>query len=76
MLEEETAVLRGHGATVLPGAVAFRLYDTYGFPLDMTQDILRSDGIAVDLDAFNACMDEQRQRGRDARKAGALVAET
>jgi len=55
---------------VLSGAVAFKLYDTYGFPLDMTQDILRDRGMTVDTTGFDACMDEQRQRAREARKAG------
>ncbi len=75
LLEEEKVGLRRHGATVLPGTVAFRLYDTYGFPLDMTQDILRGEGISVDVAGFDACMHEQRQRGREARKAGRLAAE-
>ena len=44
----------------LPGAVAFRLYDTYGFPLDLTQDALREQGREVDLAGFEAAMDEQR----------------
>ncbi|MGD0946503.1 MAG: alanine--tRNA ligase [Candidatus Binatia bacterium] len=55
---------------VLPGAAAFKLYDTYGFPLDMTQDILRDKGMTVDIAGFEACMEEQRQRGREARKTG------
>jgi alanyl-tRNA synthetase len=73
LLEEEKMALRGRGATVLSGAAAFHLYDTYGFPLDMTQDILRADNIAVDLTGFDACMEEQRQRAREARKAGAEI---
>jgi alanyl-tRNA synthetase len=73
LLEQEKAALRAGGTTLLPGAVAFRLYDTYGFPLDMTEDILRSEGITVDVNGFQACMDEQRQRGRDARRAGLEV---
>jgi alanyl-tRNA synthetase len=73
LLEQEKAALRGKGNTELPGAVAFRLYDTYGFPLDMTQDILRGDGITVDTAGFDACMDEQRRRGREARRAGLEV---
>jgi alanyl-tRNA synthetase len=73
LLEEEKAALRARGATVLSGAAAFHLYDTYGFPLDMTQDILRADNIGVDLAGFDACMEEQRQRGREARKAGVEV---
>jgi len=73
LLEEEKAALRARGATVLSGAAAFHLYDTYGFPLDMTQDILRADNIGVDVAGFDACMEEQRQRGREARKAGAEI---
>jgi len=73
LLDQEKTSLRKAGAKTLPGTVAFRLYDTFGFPLDMTQDILREDGITVDTDGFDACMAEQRQRGRDARRAGAEV---
>jgi alanyl-tRNA synthetase len=50
----------------LPGAVAFRLYDTYGFPLDLTQDALREQGREVDLAGFEAAMAEQRARARAA----------
>ncbi len=50
----------------LPGAVAFRLYDTFGFPLDLTQDALREQGRAVDLAGFDAAMAEQRTRARAA----------
>ncbi|MBV8361812.1 MAG: alanine--tRNA ligase, partial [Deltaproteobacteria bacterium] len=52
----------------LPGEIAFKLYDTYGFPLDLTQDVLRDDGIEVDVGEFNRLMDEQRERGRAARR--------
>jgi alanyl-tRNA synthetase len=64
LLTEETARL-SDGAE-LPGAVAFKLYDTFGFPLDLTQDSLREQGRAVDLAGFNAAMDEQRARARAA----------
>ena len=64
LLAEETARL-GEG-TVLPGAVAFRLYDTYGFPLDLTQDALREQGRAVDVAGFDAAMAEQKIRARAA----------
>jgi alanyl-tRNA synthetase len=58
---------------VLPGEVAFKLYDTYGFPLDLTQDELRDDGIEVDVEGFDRLMEEQRERGRAARgERGAL----
>jgi alanyl-tRNA synthetase len=50
----------------LPGAVAFRLYDTYGFPLDLTQDALREQNRTVDLDGFDSAMAEQRARARAA----------
>ncbi|MFI5367345.1 MAG: alanine--tRNA ligase, partial [Candidatus Binatia bacterium] len=58
---------------VLPGEVAFKLHDTYGFPLDMTEDILRDLGMTVDTAGFDACMAEQKQRGREARKSGLEV---
>lgn len=64
LLAEETARL-GSGQP-LPGDVAFRLYDTYGFPLDLTQDALRAEGRAVDVAGFEAAMAEQRSRARAA----------
>jgi alanyl-tRNA synthetase len=66
----DTEVTRlGTNATSLPGDIAFRLYDTYGFPLDMTEDILRSRGIAVDRDGFEAALEKQRGRARGAQAA-------
>jgi alanyl-tRNA synthetase len=50
----------------LPGEVAFTLYDTFGFPLDLTQDALKPRGIGVDTDAFSAAMERQRERARAA----------
>ncbi len=64
LLTEETARLSE--GTALPGAVAFKLYDTFGFPLDLTQDALREQGRAVDTDGFNSAMAEQRRRARAA----------
>jgi alanyl-tRNA synthetase len=64
LLADETARLGSGDA--LPGAIAFRLYDTYGFPLDLTQDALREEGRAVDIEGFNAAMGEQRKRARAA----------
>jgi len=64
LLAEETARLGDMQA--LPGDVAFRLYDTYGFPLDLTQDALREQGRAVDLAGFEQAMGEQRTRARAA----------
>ncbi|MCY4543380.1 MAG: alanine--tRNA ligase [Rhodobacteraceae bacterium] len=48
----------------LPGHIAFKLYDTYGFPLDLTQDALRGEGRDVDVASFDDCMNEQRSRAR------------
>lgn len=62
ILESETAAL-GEGA-VLDGATAFKLYDTYGFPLDLTQDALRSRNISVDQAGFDAAMAQQKAEAR------------
>ncbi len=64
LLEEATSGLGDGG--VLPGETAFRLYDTYGFPLDLTQDAVRAKGLTVDTEGFEAAMAEQRARARDA----------
>ena len=64
LLDGEIAKL-GSGQP-LPGDVAFRLYDTYGFPLDLTQDILRSQNRSVDMAGFNACMARQKEEARKA----------
>ncbi|HEX6840803.1 MAG TPA: alanine--tRNA ligase [Stellaceae bacterium] len=62
LLEEETAKL-GKGQA-FPGEVAFKLYDTYGFPLDLTQDVLRVQGREVAIAAFNSAMERQRAEAR------------
>jgi len=64
MLDEEVEKL-GTGAK-FPGEVAFKLYDTYGFPVDLTQDALRAKEIDVDMDAFDSCMEEQKAKARAA----------
>jgi len=64
MLEDETRKL-AQGAK-LAGEVAFKLYDTYGFPLDLTQDALRARGMSVDVDGFAAAMERQRVEARKA----------
>ncbi|HYD48297.1 MAG TPA: alanine--tRNA ligase [Terriglobales bacterium] len=74
LLDQQRDALRARSATMLPGDVAFKLYDTYGFPLDMTQDILREQGLTVDEAGFQRSMEEQRKRGRDARRSNAEVA--
>jgi alanyl-tRNA synthetase len=64
LLSDEVARLGAGGK--LPGDVAFKLYDTFGFPLDLTQDALREQGLAVDTAGFEAAMAEQRRRARAA----------
>ena len=64
LLDEELASLPADVA--LPGAAAFKLYDTYGFPLDLTQDALREKGRAVDTAGFDAAMEEQKAKARAA----------
>ena len=64
LLDDELARLPDGAA--LPGAAAFRLYDTYGFPLDLTQDALRERGRAVDTAGFDAAMAEQKAKARAA----------
>jgi alanyl-tRNA synthetase len=59
--------LQKEGKKELDGKEAFTLYDTYGFPLDLTKEILEEKGCTVDQKAFDACMQEQRERARNAR---------
>ena len=64
LLDEATAGLAS--GALLPGETAFRLYDTYGFPLDLTEDALRAQGRAVEREGFDACMERQREAARRA----------
>jgi alanyl-tRNA synthetase len=66
ILDEESATLKS--GDTFSGDVAFKLYDTYGFPLDLTQDALKPRGIAVDTQAFNTAMEAQREEARRAWK--------
>lgn len=67
----EDVAARANG--VIPGSDAFRLYDTYGFPLDLTQDMARERGMTVDLAGFDAAMAQQKETARAAGKFGAGV---
>ncbi len=60
--------LKAAGETALSGADAFKLYDTYGFPLDLTKEILEEAGFSIDEEGFKAAMEEQRVKARTARK--------
>ncbi|KDN10020.1 alanine--tRNA ligase [Gilliamella sp. Imp1-1] len=62
LLDQELTKITGK---VLPGDIAFKLYDTYGFPLDLTADVCREKNITIDEDGFNQCMEEQRKRARE-----------
>jgi alanyl-tRNA synthetase len=72
LLEDATSRLKAAKQKVLPGEVAFKLYDTYGFPLDLTEDILSGENVTVDQAGFTRLMEEQRNRGREAREAATM----
>jgi alanyl-tRNA synthetase len=74
LLEEAVSHLKKENKKTLSGDIAFRLYDTFGFPLDLTEDILRNEGMTVDQSSFEKLMEEQRTRGRDAREVAGMEA--
>ncbi|HEX8960579.1 MAG TPA: alanine--tRNA ligase [Geobacteraceae bacterium] len=65
ILNDEMAVLRDAGQTVIPGDTLFRLYDTYGFPTDLTADIVAGEGFTIDESGFAVCMEKQREQARE-----------
>ena len=68
ILNDRIADMQAKGENTLAGADAFKLYDTYGFPLDLTREILEEKGYGVDEDGFAAAMKEQKDKARKARK--------
>ena len=68
VLEDALGELKAQGDLKVPGNLIFKMYDTYGFPVDIIQDIVRDDGFSLDIEGFNASMDQQRLRSRSARK--------
>ncbi|MDO5156352.1 MAG: alanine--tRNA ligase [Eubacteriales bacterium] len=68
ILSDMEADLEAKGEKTLGGEDVFKLYDTYGFPLDLTKEILEEKGIGIDEDGFKACMENQRVTARNARK--------
>lgn len=68
ILEEEIEALQRSGDQVIPGDVAFKLYDTYGFPLDLTIDIAEEKGLSIDQAGFVKAMQDQKMRARQAWK--------
>ncbi len=69
IFSELLAEHKAAGETVFSGADAFKLYDTYGFPIDLTMEMVEEEGLTVDQEAFTQLMQEQRQRARKAREA-------
>lgn len=67
VLEREVVQMKDKSSLLFAGDVAFSLHDTYGFPLDLTEDILRARGISVDMEGFSQAMEAQRVRSRSAR---------
>jgi len=67
ILQEDIAQLKGK---TIAGETLFKLYDTYGFPVDLTADIARERGLEIDEKGFDACMEAQRERGRSASQFG------
>lgn len=68
ILSEEVEQLKEQGIKQLPGEFAFKLYDTYGFPLDLTADIVNEEGLTIDEAGFHSAMDVQRERARKSWK--------
>jgi alanyl-tRNA synthetase len=68
ILQEETVLLKQAGKSVLPGSLIFKLYDTFGFPTDLTADIVKKDNLTLDTEGFEAEMELQRERARGAWK--------
>ena len=73
-LDKGMAVLEGAlkdlSGNVLPGELIFQLYDTFGFPTDLTNDVAREKGYRLDMDGYEKCMEEQRKRARSASQFG------
>lgn len=68
MLEDLIRDLKASGSTVIPGDQAFKLYDTYGFPYELTEEIARESGFTVDRKGFEEALERQRERARAARQ--------
>ena len=74
LLGAEIAKVKAAGKTALDGEVTFRLYDTFGFPWELTEEILHENGLELDKEGFDKAMDEQRTRARNARAENTRVA--
>ncbi len=76
LLDEELGALKAAGQTVIPGDFCFRLYDTYGFPLDIVTDVAEKRGFAADAAGFETHMAQQRARAREHQKKGGLLGQS
>jgi alanyl-tRNA synthetase len=70
LLEGEVEKVKGSGSTTFPGEAAFRYHDTYGFPIELTAELARDEGLEVDMETFQRLMTEQRERARAAAAKG------
>ncbi len=68
ILNDYIKEVKNNNHKVLSGDKAFKLYDTYGFPVELTEEILEEEGISIDKEGFNKEMKEQRERARSARE--------
>ena len=68
ILSEEVAALKKSGQTIIPGEVVFKLYDTFGFPVDLTADIVKKDRLILDMEGFEKAMEAQREKARESWK--------
>lgn len=68
ILSDEVALLKKTGKKIVPGDVVFKLYDTFGFPVDLTADIVKKDGLVLDTDGFEKAMAKQREKARESWK--------
>ena len=64
LLNDTLSEIKAKGNTQVPGDVIFKLYDTYGFPVDIVRDVVRDENMSLDMDGFDSFMDEQRARSR------------
>jgi alanyl-tRNA synthetase len=75
-LSEVIEAVQKKGSTVIPGEEAFKLYDTYGFPIDLTSEVAEEASLSIDIEGFQLAMNAQQQRARSSAKFQTLSAET
>ena len=68
ILNDEVSELRDRGESVIPGSVVFKLYDTYGFPTDLTEEAARAQEMSLDMEGFETAMEAQREKARESWK--------